>query len=52
MGDEKLDLRVFVKTQRTADAAKRGLRFYLHNGNWAQFRKLMDKVTKAYKELV
>jgi hypothetical protein len=51
MDGEKLDLRVFVKTHRTADATKRGLRFYLHNGNWAEFRKLMDKVDKAYKEL-
>jgi len=27
------------------------LRFYLHEGNWDEFKKLIDKVDRAYQEI-
>ena len=49
--NEKLDLRVFVRTDSYTGATKRGLRFYLFEGNWDEFKRLVDKVDKAYKEI-
>ena len=49
--NEKLDLRVFVKSDNYTGATKRGFRFYLHDDNWTEFKKLIDKVDKAYKEI-
>ena len=48
---EKLDLRVFVKSDSYTGATKRGFRFYLHDDNWTEFKKLIEKVDKAYKEI-
>jgi len=30
---------------------KNGLRFYLFDGNWEEFKKLIDQVDKAYEEI-
>lgn len=49
--NEKLDLRIFVKTESYTGATKRGLRFYLFDDNWTEFKKLIDKVNKAYEEI-
>ena len=49
--NEKLDLRVFVKTDSYTGATKRGVRFYLFNNNWTEFKKLIDEVDKTYQEL-
>ena len=46
--NEKLDLRIFVKTDNYTGATKKGFRFYLFDNNWIEFRKLIDKVDKAY----
>ncbi len=50
--NEKLDLRIFVKSDRYTGATKRGSRFYLFDNNWTEFKKLIDKVDKTYRELV
>jgi len=47
---EKLDLRVWVDSNNYKGWTKQGLRFYLFDGNWEGFRKLIDKVDKVYEE--
>ena len=47
--DEKLDLRVFVNTDSYKAPTKRGLRFYLFDGIWEEFKKLVDKVDEEVK---
>ena len=49
--NEKLDLRIFVKSDSYTGATKRGFRFYLFDDNWIEFKKLIDKVDKAYNEI-
>lgn len=51
VGDEKLDLRVFVNTNSYSGPTKRGVRFYLFDGIWPEFMKLIEKVDQVYKEL-
>lgn len=48
--NEKLDLRIFIKTDSYTGATKRGFRFYLFDNNWAEFKKLIDKIDKVYEE--
>ena len=48
--NEKLDLRIFIKTDNYTGATKRGLRFYLFDNNWIEFRKLIDEIDKVYEE--
>jgi len=47
--NEKLDLRIFVKSDSYTGATKRGVRFHLFDDNWTEFKKLIDKVDKAYQ---
>lgn len=49
--DEKLDLRLWVKSDSYTGRTKKGLRFYLFDENWVEFKKLIDKIDKAYNEL-
>lgn len=49
--DEKLDLRIWVDSESYKGWTKQGLRFYLHEGNWDDFKKLIDKVDRAYQEI-
>ena len=49
--NEKLDLRIFVKTDNYTGATKKGFRFYLFDNNWIEFRKLINKIDKAYNEI-
>ncbi len=49
--NEKLDLRIWVKTDSYTGPTKRGMRFYLFDGNWDQFKKLIDKADKVYQEI-
>jgi len=51
VGNEKLDLRVFVSTDNYKGPTKRGVRFYLFDGIWPEFKKLVEKVDKEVKEL-
>jgi len=49
--NEKLDLRVFLNTDSYKGPTKRGVRFYLLDDNWDEFKKLIDQVDKAYEEI-
>jgi len=49
--NEKLDIRIFVKTDNYTGATKKGFRFYLFDNNWTEFKKLINKIDKAYNEL-
>jgi len=48
---EKLDLRIWVETDRYLGPTKRGLRFYLFDGIWEEFKKLVEKVDKEVGKL-
>ena len=48
---EKLDLRIFVKSDSYTGATKRGFRFYLFDNNWIEFKKLINKIDEAYEEI-
>jgi len=48
---EKLDLRVWMDTERYKGPTKRGVRFYLFDGIWDEFRKLIEKVDKEVEKL-
>ena len=49
--NEKLDIRIFVKTDNYTGATKKGFRFYLFDNNWIEFKNLINKIDKAYNEL-
>ena len=49
---EKLDLRVWVDSNNYKGWTRQGLRFYLFDDNWPEFKKLIDKVNEEYKELL
>ena len=51
LDNEKLDLRIFVKSDSYTGATKRGFRFYLFDNNWIESKKLIDKIDKAYNEV-
>jgi len=46
-----LDLRILVKTDNYTGATKKGFRFYLFDNNWDEFKKLINKIDKAYNEI-
>ena len=48
---KKLDLGIWVESDGHKRWTKRGLRFYPFDSHWVEFRKLIDKVDEAYKEL-
>ena len=48
---EKLDLRTWVDTEQYKGPTKRGLRFYLFDGIWDEFKKLVKKVNREYEKL-
>lgn len=49
--DEKLDLRIFVNSDSYNGPTKRGVRFYLFDGNWEEFKKLVEKIDRTYEAL-
>ncbi len=49
--DEKLDLRIWVESNNYKGWTKQGLRFYLFDGNWTEFKELMEKANKEYENL-
>lgn len=49
--EEKLDIRVWMDTERYKGPTKRGVRFYLFDGIWNEFKKLVEKVDKEVEEL-
>jgi len=49
--NEKLDLRVFISTDSYKGPTKRGVRFYLFDGIWQEFKKLISAVDQEVKQL-
>ncbi len=49
--NEKIDIRIFVKTDNYTGATKKGFRFYLFDNKWTEFKKLIDKIDKSYNEI-
>jgi len=49
--NEKLDLRIWVKSDNYTGPTKRGVRFYLFDDNWEEFKKLIQKLDEIYKEI-
>ena len=49
--NEKLDLRIWIDTEKYKGPTKRGLRFYLFDGNWEEFMDLVQKIKKIYDEV-
>ena len=49
--NEKLDIRIWIKTDEYSGPTKRGVRFFIEDGNWPEFKKLIDKVDKIYQEI-
>lgn len=49
--NENLDLRIFIKTDSYTGATKRGFRFYLFDNNWPAFKRLVQKIDKAYEDI-
>lgn len=47
---EKLDLRIWVDGGGYKGWTKQGLRFYLFDENWEEFKELVDKVDEAFEE--
>lgn len=50
--DEKLDIRVWLNSEKYSGPTKRGVRFYLFDRIWDKFKKMVEKVDKEYQELV
>ncbi len=51
VGDERVDIRVWMEGKNYTGPTKRGVRFYLFDDNWPEFRKLIDEVDEVYKEI-
>lgn len=49
--DERLDIRVWLNSEKYTGPTKRGVRFYIHEGIWEEFYKLMGKVDREYQEI-
>ncbi len=49
--NEKVDLRIFLNTDSYKGPTKRGVRFYLFDDNWTEFKKFIDQVDKVYEEI-
>lgn len=47
----KIDIRIWMETDKYNGPTKRGVRFYLFDGNWDKFKKLVDKADKVYEEI-
>lgn len=51
VGDERVDIRVWMEGKNYTGPTKREVRFYLFDDNWPEFRKLIDEVDEVYKEI-
>ena len=49
--NEKLDLRIWVDSNNYKGWTKQGLRFYLFDGTWEEFKKLIGEIDKQYQEI-
>lgn len=49
--NERLDIRTWLNTESYKGFTRKGVRFYLFDDNWTEFKKLIDKVDREYQEL-
>ena len=49
--DEKLDIRVWLNSEKYSGPTKRGVQFYLFDGIWDEFKKLILAVDKKVGKL-
>lgn len=49
--NEKLDIRIWIKTDNYSGPTKRGVRFFIFDGNWEEFKKLIEEADKVYQEI-
>jgi len=49
--NEKLDIGIWLNTPKYAGFTTRGLRFYLFDRIWGEFKKLVEKVDNQVKKL-
>ena len=48
---ERLDIRVYIKSEAYTGPTKRGIRFFIFDGIWEKFYELMVKVNNKYEEI-
>jgi len=51
IGGERVDIRVWMEGKNYTGPTRRGVRFYLFDENWPEFKKLVDQVDKIYEEM-
>lgn len=51
VNDEKLDIRTWVNMDSYKGFTRKGIRLYLFDDNWDEFKELMEKVDKVYEEI-
>ncbi|TET74446.1 MAG: hypothetical protein E3J56_02365 [Candidatus Aminicenantes bacterium] len=51
VNDEKLDIRTWVDLDSYKGFTKKGIRLYLFDDNWEQFKEIMEKVNKEYEQI-
>lgn len=49
--NEKLDIRIWIKTDEYSGPTKRGVRFFIEDGNWEEFKRLINKADKIYQKI-
>lgn len=49
VGNERLNLKVWIETEKYQGLTKRGFRFYLFGEIWEEFKRLVEKVDKEVK---
>lgn len=49
--NERVDIRLWMKSERYTGPTKKGVRFYLFNGIWPQFYELMNQVNQEYEKM-
>ena len=50
-GNQKLDLRVWISGKSYTGSTRQGVRLYLFDDSWTEFRKVIDEVDKVYEEI-
>lgn len=48
--NERLDIRVWLRSERYTGPTKQGVRFYIHEGVWEKFFEAMKKVDEEYQK--
>ena len=46
-----MDLRVWISGKSYTGPTRQGVRLYLFDDSWTEFRKVIDEVDKVYEEI-